>query len=97
MIKVIYNEVEMSVKQAAIESKINMKTLYERTGIGHTQETGLFNAVRPRRRYEICILDGKEITVIEASKIVGVSPSTIRKRFKRGLTEETGLFKKTVR
>lgn len=94
MIKVTYNGIEMTVKQAAIESKISMKILYERIQIGFTEEIGLFNPVRLYRRPEVCILDGKEITVIEASKTVGVSPSTIRRRYKEGLTQETGLFTK---
>lgn len=94
MKKVIYNGVEMTVKQAVIESKVSIRVLYERLKNGLTQETGLFNAVRPYRESEVCILDGKEITVIEAAKTTGISPSTIRRRLKIGFTEEIGLFNK---
>lgn len=89
---VTYNGVDTPVSQVAIECKVHITVMYQRIRKGLTQETGLFNKGRLPRRCVTCVLDGKEVTIVEAAEIVGLSITTIRIRLKEGLTQRTGLF-----
>jgi hypothetical protein len=49
--------------------------------------------MRNRRSNALVVFNGKEVAVAEAAEKSGINPNTIWHRRKRGLTQETGLFR----